>query len=427
MKKKLFFLCLLLGMSVICEQVSAQLSRRLVNVLVSPNCTDWKCKADEEVKFKVQVFKNENLLKDVVVDYELGPECYPTVVKKDVRLKSGETVLKAKMDRPGFLRCKVTAKVDGRWYEGMATVGVDETEIRPTTANPEDFDTFWTDAIAEARKQPLYPKMTLLPERCTSTQNVYHVSFQNERYGSRIYGILTVPKKPGKYPAILQVPGAGIRPYWGGNFGENIITLEIGIHGIPVTLPQEVYNSLSSGALRGYFAMSKNNRDTHYYKRVYLGCVRAVDFIYTLPEFDGNTVGVTGGSQGGALSIVTAALDKRIKFLAAFYPALCDYAGDLHKRAGGWPHYFRHAQPVANEVETLAYFDVVNFARRVNAPGWYSWGYNDTTCSPTSMYSAYNVIPGVKSLHLYLETGHWTYPEQDAERTEWLKGKCKKQ
>ena len=59
--------------------------------------------------------------------------------------------------------------------------------IRPTTVNPEDFDAFWTGAIAEARKQPLDPKMTLLPERCTSTQNVYHVSFQNERPGSRIW------------------------------------------------------------------------------------------------------------------------------------------------------------------------------------------------------------------------------------------------
>lgn len=135
---------------------------------------------------------------------------------------------------------------------------------------------------------------------------------------------------------------------------------------------------------------------------------------------------MTGGSQGGALSIVTAGLDPRIKFLAAFYPALCDYAGYLHKRAGGWPHYYRNAQPVANEVETLAYFDVVNFARRVNAPGWYSWGYNDVTCPPTSMYSAYNVIPGAKDLHLYLETGHWTYPEQQSERIEWLKGKCGK-
>jgi cephalosporin-C deacetylase len=66
------------------------------------------------------------------------------------------------------------------------------------------------------------------------------------------------------------------------------------------------------------------------------------------------------------------------------------------------------------------------YARWVNAPGWYSWGYNDVTCPPTSMYSAYNVIPGVKDLHLYLETGHWTYPEQQSERIEWLKDKCGK-
>ncbi len=409
-----------------CALVLAQPAQKLINVVVSPDRVDWKCKAKEEVKFTVQVFKNENLLKDVVVDYELGPEYFPTIVKKDVRLADGKTTLKAKMNEPGFLRCKVTAKVDGRIYEGMATVGVDETKIQPTTANPEDFDVFWTDAIAEARKQPLDPKMTLLPERCTSTQNVYHVSFQNERPGSRMYGILVVPKKPGKYPAILQVPGAGIRPYGGFYLGENIITLEIGIHGIPVTMPQEVYNNLAVGALRRYNALNKNNRDAHYYKRVYLGCVRAVDFLYSLPEFDGNTVGVTGGSQGGALSIVTAALDPRIKFLAAFHPALCDYAGYLHKRAGGWPHYFLNTQPVANEVETLAYFDVVNFARRVKAPGWYSWGYNDVVCPPTSTYSAYNVIPGVKELYLYLETGHWTYPEQQAEHLKWLKSQCGK-
>lgn len=90
-------------------------------MVVSPDRIDWKCKAKEEVKFTVQVFKNENLLKDVVVDYELGPEYFPTVVKKDVRLADGKTTLKAKMNEPGFLRCRVTAKVDGRKYEGMAT------------------------------------------------------------------------------------------------------------------------------------------------------------------------------------------------------------------------------------------------------------------------------------------------------------------
>jgi hypothetical protein len=52
---------------------------------------------------------------------------------------------------------------------------------------------------------------------------------------------------------------------------------------------------------------------------------------------------VTVGSQGGALSIVTAALDSRVRGLAAYYPALSDVTGYLHNRAGGWPHMFRAA------------------------------------------------------------------------------------
>jgi hypothetical protein len=95
------------------------------------------------------------------------------------------------------------------------------------------------------------------------------------------------------------VPGAGIRPYSGFSLGDGLIILEIGIHGIPVTLPYEVYNNLNTGALNGYSRINMNDRDAHYYKRVYSGCVRAVDFIYSLSEFDGSTVGVTGGSQGG--------------------------------------------------------------------------------------------------------------------------------
>lgn len=421
MKKLLFSICFLVVLLGNIISVGAQPAQKLINVVVSPDKADWQYQVKEPVTFSIQVFRNENLLKDVVVDYEIGPEFFPTEKKQDVVLKDGKMTLKSSMKEPGFLRCKVTAKVDGLNYEGMATAGIDEAKILPTTQDPKDFDTFWQNAISDARKTPLNPMITLLPDRCTSTQNVYHVSFQNERPGSRMYGILIVPKKEGKYPAILQVPGAGIRPYNGANYGDDVITLEVGIHGVPVNMPQEVYNNLAAGALNNYPAMNKNNRDTHYYKRVYLGCVRAVDFIFTLPEFDGQTVGVTGGSQGGALSIVTAGLDPRIKFLAAFYPALCDYAGYLNNRAGGWPHYFSKNQPVLNEVETLAYFDVVNFARRVQAPGWYSWGYNDTVCPPTSTYSAYNVIPAPKELHLFLETGHWTYPEQNAQKDEWLR------
>jgi cephalosporin-C deacetylase-like acetyl esterase len=138
---------------------------------------------------------------------------------------------------------------------------------------------------------------------------------------------------------------------------------------------------------------------------------------------------VTGGSQGGALSIVTAALDKRVKNLGAFYPALSDVTGYLSGRAGGWPHYFDKGNMAYNntkeKLKTLGYYDVVNFAKRVKVPGFYSWGYNDETCPPTSMYAVYNSITAPKELFLALETGHWTYPEQNEKMTNWLLGKLK--
>ena len=344
---------------------------QLVKVIVTPDHSDWKYKVKENATFTIQVMKHNNLIKEAVIDYELGPEKYPAEQKQNIVLKDGTTMLKASLKEPGFLRCKVTAKVDGKNYTSLATAAYEPEKIKATVGNPGDFDQFWNNAIAQARNIPLDGKLTLLPERCTSTVNVYHISYQNEKWGSRMYGILSVPKQEGKYPAILRVPGAGIRPYGGDtyNAGKGIITLEIGIHGIPVDMPQEIYNNLSAGALNNYPAINKNNRDSHYYKRVFLGCVRAIDFIYSLPEFDGENVCVTGGSQGGALSIITAGLDKRIKFLAAFYPAMCDHTGYLHKRAGGWPHYFVSTQPAPNEIETLAYYDVVNFARRVSVPG----------------------------------------------------------
>ena len=132
-------------------------------------------------------------------------------------------------------------------------------------------------------------------------------------------------------------------------------------------------------------------------------------------------MGVTGSSQGGALSVVTAALDKRITFYAAIHPAMCDHQAHLKKTAGGCPHYFYYfPQPSKERITTAAYYDVANFARLITAPGWFSWGYNDEVCPPTSMYAAYNIITAKKELHPYLETGHSLYQEQSDEWNKWL-------
>jgi cephalosporin-C deacetylase-like acetyl esterase len=423
MKKYPLHVCCLLIAGTM--QLHAQQGQRLVHVIVSPDHSDWKYKTGEEATFTVQVYQFGNLLKNVTVDYELGQEFFPSAEQKGVVLKDGKTTLKGTLREPGLLRCRVVAKVDGRNYEGMAGALYDHEKIRPVSAEPEDFDAFWAKALETARQMPLNPIRTLLPERSTPTQDVYEVSFQNTGF-SRIYGILIVPKKPGKYPAVLQVPGAGVRPYSGANYGDSIISLEIGIHGIPVTMEQSVYFAIYGGALNGYWEYSKNNKDRFYYKRVFVGCVRAVDYLFSLPEFDGETVGVSGSSQGGALSIATAALDSRIKFLAPIHPALCDLGGFLKKRAGGWPHYFRYDKPESGEVETLSYYDAANFAKRVKVPGLYSWGLNDVTCPPTSMYAAYNMIGAPKELRVYNDSGHWIYPEQQAATAQWLREQCRK-
>ena len=434
MKNKINNLFPLLFLLLIAQHfLVAQPTEQRIKVIVAPDHSDWTYIANEKVKFTISVLQDGNLLKGAIIKYEVGPEKMEAIKKDSIILSSGTiSVDGGSLKIGGFLRCVVIAKVEGKEYRGFATAGFDPLTIQPTVENPTDFKQFWDQAKTELSKIPLDAKMTLLPERCTENVNVYHVNLQNFRLGSRLYGILCIPKKEGKYPALLKVPGAGVRPYAGdvAMAEKGIITFEIGIHGISVTMDTSVYSDLGNGALNQYYNYNLDNRDRYYYKRVYVGCVRANDFLVSLPQYDGTNLAVTGGSQGGALSIVTAALDERVKYLVAFYPALSDVTGYLNGRAGGWPHMFdKNNLPFNNlkeKKETIKYYDVVNFARHVKVPGLYSWGFNDETCSPTSMYASYNVISAPKELYLALETGHWIYPEQREKFNSWLLEQLKK-
>ncbi|AQG79439.1 acetylxylan esterase [Spirosoma montaniterrae] len=416
----------------------AQPAQQPVKVIVSPDRADWLYKLGEPARFTVAVYQNNVLLKGAKVRYELGPEKMDPTKKETTTLRDGTLMLDGgTMRTGGFLRCTATAEVNGKEYRSMATAGFEPLTIKPTVENPADFQAFWDKAKADLATVPLDAKLTLLPDRCTATVNVYHVNIQNHaepvwnNAKARLFGILCVPKAEGKYPALLKVPGAGIRPYNGdvAMAEKGIITLEIGIHGIPVNMDPSVYVNLQAGPLQNYQNINLDDRDRYYYKRVYLGCVRAIDFLTTLPQYDGQNLAVTGGSQGGALSIITAGLDSRVKWLGAYYPALADVTGYLNGRAGGWPHLFTGSALAFNnkpeKIKTVGYYDVVNFARLVSVPGYYSWGFSDETCPPTSMYAAYNVIAAPKTLDLSLDTGHWTYPEQVERMNNWLVARLK--
>lgn len=402
---------------------SAQVRGNNIVVTVIPDHQDWNYTIGEKAKFIVNVRKSGTLLNQVKVSYEAGPVMYPDV-KKNAILKDGTMAWTGEMKTPGFYRLKVTAHVDGRDYEGLCTAAFSPERIKPFAQEPKDFDAFWKKTLDEARQNDLNPTKVLLPERCTKDKNVFEISFVNNRSDSRMYGILSIPVKTGKYPALLRVPGAGVRPYGGDTYTapSNCIVLEIGVHGIPVTMQQKVYDNLLNGALDGYWDTNLENRDKNAYKRIVTGAVRAVDYISSLSEWDGKTIGVTGASQGGFLSLAVAALDKRITFLAAVHDAMCDYEAELHGVAGGWPHYFYQngkattagKQDVVTQarLEGARYYDGVNFAKRITVPGWYSFGYNDEVVPPTSAYGLYNTIKAPKTLSIYQMTGHYWYQEQ---------------
>ncbi len=404
-----------------------------VKVIVAPDHRDWTYKMGESARFTVSVTADSEAVDNVSITYTVGPDLFPGEKKTIALPLSGLVIDAGTMTVPGFLRCIVTADVGGHSYRGLATAAFAPEQIKYTQTEPPDFDAFWDAGKAELAKVPMEARMTLLPESCTSTVDVYHVSFRTVGpkgpIGARIYGILCEPRAPGHYPAILKVPGAGVRPYSGDPelAAKGAIVLEIGVHGIPVNMAKEVYDELGAGALSGYWLFNFDSKEHYYYRRIYLSCLRANDFLTSRPAWDGKNLLVMGASQGGQLTIVTAALDHRVTGLSATHPAFCDVSAELHGRAGGWPHPFKpeedgsaSAQATPAKIATATYFDTVNFAKRLRVPGYYNWGYNDETCPPTAAYAAYNVITAPKTLGVTLELGHSYTTEQYDAISGWI-------
>ena len=405
----------------------AQPAQQYVTVVASPDHADWVYETGEQARFTLYAIKNNEMLPGITIAYEYGPEKLPAVFKGEIKTdKNGQAHIKVPGAKaPGFVTVRASTQYDGKKYSGYTTIGFDPYRIQPTTTLPDDFTEFWENAKRQAAKVPMDVRVRRSEEQSTDWADVYYVRIQSYRVGNYVYGVLTVPKGEGPFPGVLRLPGAAVRAFSGPNAlaAEGMVVLEIGIHGIPVDADREVYSALQSGSLAGYATMGLENRDKFYYKKVYMGCLRAIDYLCSLGSVDSERIAVYGGSQGGMLSIVTAALDQRVKYMVCQFPAFSDVTGYYYGRGGGWPHLFTNRNEVAIEekIRTSKYYDTVNFARFVTIPAFYTWGFNDLTCCPTSTFSVYNVVKAPKELHLALDAGHWTYPWQSQKGIEWLK------
>ncbi|WP_373802746.1 acetylxylan esterase [Bacteroides heparinolyticus] len=397
-----------------------------------PNHADWLYKTGEEATVEVQFYKYGIPQNGVTVNYELGGDMMPSEIKGTIVLKNGKAVIPmGTMSEPGFRDCRMTATVDGKIYKHHIKVGFSPEKIRPYTQIPADFGDFWNKNKAELAKLPLIYTKELVKEYCTDQMDCYLVRLQVNERGQAIYGYLFYPKhaKEASCPVVLCPPGAGIKtikePLRHKYYAEHgCIRFEIEIHGLNPKMPTEDFKDISNafnGKENGYLNNGLDNRDNYYMKRVYMACIRSIDLLVSLPEWDGRNVVVQGGSQGGALALVAAGLDPRVTACIANHPALSDMAGYMAGRAGGYPHFFRVAgMDTPDKLNTMAYYDVVNFARSIKVPTRMTWGYNDDVCPPTTSYAVYNVLQCPKEALITPINEHWTSEDTEYGHLTWM-------
>lgn len=401
----------------------------LVETLATPDHSDSRYCLGQPAKLRIVARVCGVPVEGGVVRYRVGPEMLLPAAYDSVKFVGGEaTIPMGTLREPGFLACRYEYVAGGHRYSDIVKVAYEPEQITSFSSMPSDFLKFWRKALAEARKVDLEPEYFDVPE---ATNDSVETKLVRLRVGKEkwIYGYLTRPLDGKRHPVVLTPPGAGSNKISPSDYYplRGMTYLKIEIHGNDQRLDDVAYKKLQSEKCMDYMSRGMASRDTYYYKDVYVGCARAVDFLCSLPDWDGQNVVVTGGSQGGALTLITAALNEKVSVCAAFYPALCDMLGFLHHRAGGWPRFFNGLSTGGKDKVTraeaeavLPYFDVVNFCRVLKCPTFVSWGYSDDTCSPTSVWSAWNEIKAEKQSCITPTSGHWRFAESQDKAWEWI-------
>jgi cephalosporin-C deacetylase len=276
-----------------------------------------------------------------------------------------------------------------------------------TVRKPDDIDAFWEDVLAQTAMIPLDPVALYDPLRSTEEIDVYEVFFTSLDQ-VRIAGWYALPKNRGaNLPGLLQVPGYNMEPP------------------VPKLWARKGYAAFSvapRGKLRsnrqfnpgypGLLTHSMVDRHTYSYRGFYMDACRAVEFLLGRDEVDSDRIGVTGHSQGGGLTISTAALRPEITAAAAGAPYLCGYM-DAIELTDAYPYqeiadYLRMYPESRQEVEdTLAYFDGISLAHRITCPVIVSVGLQDSTCPPETGYAMFDAIASSdKQMYGYDGHGH---------------------
>jgi cephalosporin-C deacetylase len=273
---------------------------------------------------------------------------------------------------------------------------------KPERSEPADFDAFWQQTLAEARRYPLDVRLEPVDYGLTLV-DVFDVTFSGYN-GQRVKGWFLLPKaRSGPLPCVVEYIGYG----GGRGFGfEHTLWPCMGFayflmdtrgqgsawrRGDTPDLPVDGANP----AFPGFMTQGILDPRTYYYRRVFTDAVRAIEVVWGHEAVDARRVALTGGSQGGGITIAAGALHDGPQVIMPDVPFLCHFrrATTLIDRApySEIASYLKiHRDRIDTVYRTLSYFDGMNFAARISAQALFSVGLMDMICPPSTVYAAYN-------------------------------------
>lgn len=303
---------------------------------------------------------------------------------------------------PGFYRISGTiTSQSGETYRAAKVIGIDPEKISVSLNRQIDFDKFWEVSLKELAAIPPDYKVTPQKREGNTQTELYKVEMTSFG-GLTVRGWLEVPKKKGKYPALLRVPG----------YQEHLKPIDKYDDLIVFSFNTRDHGESDDTGKRGYdmWVRGFDDKDNYFYRGLYLDCIRAVDFLMSRKDVDPDRIAIWGGSQGGGLSFATAMLDQRIDLCIADIPFLCDlsrYLAITHwDEVDIW--FEEHPEQTWQSIlRTLSYFDTKNMANKIKCPVIMSVGLQDDVCPPSTSFATYNLITSPKEYTVYKHSEHW--------------------
>jgi len=351
-----------------------------------------------------------------LVEWAILKDGLPTDHKGTSELVDGKAMAVGSLNEPGFIQVRAVYRANAKAklvpISGLGGAAIDPTEIKRSLPVPGDFDAFWDGMKKKLAAVPVEPKLVSVK---SPIKDIESFDVTAPALGQPISAYMAKPvgAKPKSLPIILTVHGAGVNDSsLGGSASwaaKGFLAMDMNAHGLPNGKPRQFYADLYAGTMKGYRYEHRDDREKGYFTGMMLRLVRAIDVLTAQPEWDGKHVIVSGTSQGGYQAIAAAGIDGRVTFFAAGVPAGCDHSGMLVNRIAGWPKIVpvEGGKPDMKVLESARYVDCVNFAARTKAKGaFFTVGFIDTTCPPTSIYAAYNQLNIPKEIYDDIPSGH---------------------